>query len=53
VASLKYERVHDVVRYWDLAATEKTGSNDSDWTVGIKLGRDKNGGYRGSSIWCG
>jgi phage terminase large subunit-like protein len=34
-----------VVRYWDLAATEKTELNDPDWTVGIKLGRDKNGGY--------
>jgi predicted phage terminase large subunit-like protein len=31
--------------YWDLAATEKTEFNDPDWTVGIKLGRDKNGGY--------
>ena len=35
----------DVVRYWDLAATEKTELNDPDWTVGVKLGRDQNGGY--------
>jgi predicted phage terminase large subunit-like protein len=35
----------DVVRYWDLAATEKTELNDPDWTVGVKLGRDRNGGY--------
>jgi predicted phage terminase large subunit-like protein len=35
----------DVVRYWDLAATEKTELNDPDWTVGIQLGRDRNGGY--------
>src|SRR5437868_2026019 len=35
----------DVVRYWDLAATEKTEFNDPDWTVGMKFGRDKNGGY--------
>lgn len=28
----------DVVRYWDLAATEKTDNNDPDWTVGVKLG---------------
>jgi len=35
----------DVVRYWDLAATEKTEFNDPDWTVGIKLGRDRNGGF--------
>jgi predicted phage terminase large subunit-like protein len=25
--------------------TEKTEFNDPDWTVGIKLGRDNNGGY--------
>src|SRR5215831_7894192 len=35
----------DLVRYWDLAATEKTELNDPDWTVGIKLGRDQGGGY--------
>jgi len=35
----------DIVRYWDLAATEKTELNDPDWTVGIKLGRDRNGSY--------
>jgi predicted phage terminase large subunit-like protein len=35
----------DMVRYWDLAATEKTELNDPDWTVGIKLGRDNNRGY--------
>jgi len=35
----------DVVRYWDLAATEKTELNDPDWTVGVKLGCDKNGRY--------
>ena len=35
----------DLVRYWDLAATEKTERNDPDWTVGIKLGRDRSGGY--------
>jgi predicted phage terminase large subunit-like protein len=35
----------DIVRYWDLAATEKTEFNDPDWTVGIKLGRDGNGDY--------
>ena len=35
----------DIVRYWDLAATEKTEFNDPDWTVGVKLGRDQNGGY--------
>src|SRR5439155_111492 len=26
----------DIVRYWDLAATEKTELNDPDWTVGVK-----------------
>lgn len=29
----------DIVRYWDLAATEKTESNDPDWTIGWKMGR--------------
>lgn len=31
----------EIVRYWDLAATEKTETNDPDWTVGVKLGRDR------------
>src|SRR6202022_1836154 len=35
----------DIVRYWGLAATEKTELSDPNWTVGIKLGRDKNRGY--------
>jgi len=34
-----------LVRYWDLAATAKTESNDPDWTVGVKMGRDGVGGY--------
>jgi predicted phage terminase large subunit-like protein len=29
-----------IVRYWDLAATEKTETNDPDWTEGVKLGQD-------------
>src|SRR5919198_2299742 len=40
----------DIVRYWDLAATEKTEFNDPDWTVGIKLGRDQNGGDWGLAL---
>lgn len=28
------------VRFWDLAATEQSGSNDPDWTVGLKMFRD-------------
>jgi predicted phage terminase large subunit-like protein len=35
--------MREMVRYWDLAATEKTESNDPDWTVGVKLGRDSSG----------
>jgi predicted phage terminase large subunit-like protein len=31
----------EVVRYWDLAATEKVEGNDPDWTVGVKLGRSR------------
>ncbi len=34
----------ETVRYWDLAATEKTDSNDPDWTCGVKIGRDKKTG---------
>ena len=33
------------VRAWDLAATNLTGQNDPDWTVGVKLARDGNGRY--------
>jgi phage terminase large subunit-like protein len=33
----------DVVRYWDLAATEKTVLKY--WTIGVKLGRDRGSGY--------
>jgi predicted phage terminase large subunit-like protein len=35
--------LREVVRYWDLAGTEKTQHNDPDWTVGVKLGRDESG----------
>ena len=38
-------KLDHIARNWDLAATEKTEFNDPDWTVGIKLGRDRNGGY--------
>lgn len=31
------------VRGWDLAATEKKGGNDPDWTVGAKLGQMPDG----------
>ena len=30
------------VRYWDRAATKKTDSNDPDYTVGLRLEKDKN-----------
>lgn len=32
-----------VVRYWDRASTKATGSNDPDYTVGLKLEKDKDG----------
>lgn len=35
----------DVVRYWDLAATEKREDNDPDYTVGVKMGKLKDGRY--------
>lgn len=31
------------VRYWDRAATKKTENNDPDFTVGLKLAKDKDG----------
>jgi len=31
------------VRYWDRAATRKTENNDPDYTVGLKMAKDKNG----------
>lgn len=31
-----------VVRYWDRAATKKTENNDPDYTVGLRLEKDKN-----------
>jgi predicted phage terminase large subunit-like protein len=31
------------VRAWDLAATASTGTNDPDWSVGLKLTRDARG----------
>jgi len=34
-----------VVRAWDLAATAQTGTNDPDWTVGVKMMRDEVGRY--------
>lgn len=37
--------VGPVVRAWDLAATTATGSNDPDWTVGVKLTRHGSGRY--------
>ncbi len=36
-------RMVDVVRYWDLAATEDGTPGDPDWTVGCKIGRDEHG----------
>ncbi len=33
------------IRYWDLAATEKTDTNDPDATVGLKLAIDENGTF--------
>jgi predicted phage terminase large subunit-like protein len=34
----------EVVRGWDLAATEKTDNNDPDSTAGVKLGRSRSTG---------
>lgn len=34
-----------MVRYWDMAATEKKANTDPDWTVGCKLGKTSQGKY--------
>jgi len=34
---------HNVVRYWDRAATEPRAGTDPDWTVGLKMSRARNG----------
>ncbi len=31
------------VRAWDFAATASTGSNNPDWTVGLRMSRDRSG----------
>jgi predicted phage terminase large subunit-like protein len=35
----------DIVRAWDLAATEQTGTRDPDYTVGLKMMRTAEGRY--------
>lgn len=30
------------IRFWDLAATEKTDTSDPDWTVGVRMGVQRN-----------
>lgn len=35
----------NIVRSWDLAGTEKRPGNNPDWTVGLKMGRTKDGAY--------
>lgn len=30
----------EIVRYWDMAATQKTDNNDPDWSASCKLGKD-------------
>ena len=34
-----------VVRAWDLAATAASGTNDPDWTAGVKLTRNESGRF--------
>ena len=34
-----------MLRYWDLAATEKTDNNDPDFTASVKMGTDDAGRY--------
>ena len=34
-----------ITRYWDLAATPPNGTNDPDWTVGVKMATADDGRY--------
>lgn len=38
------------VRYWDRAATKENGNNDPDYTVGLKLEKDRDGVFYISDI---
>jgi predicted phage terminase large subunit-like protein len=35
--------LRNIARYWDMASTLDTGSNDPDWTAGAKVGRTQDG----------
>lgn len=41
----EYPRDAQLVRYWDLAATESRSRRDPDWTVGLLLGKTQAGIY--------
>lgn len=45
IDALSLEKNSQCVRAWDLAATEDSGGNDPDWTVGVKLMRHKAGQF--------
>lgn len=45
VENVDINEIEHIVRYWDMAATEKTNNNDPDWTVGCKMAKMKNGQY--------
>lgn len=42
-APLRNEDVVDDVRFWDQAATPQEGSNDPDWTAGVRMQQDRHG----------
>lgn len=37
------EEISQECRFWDFAATAQEGSNDPDWTAGVRLARGKSG----------
>ncbi len=41
-AGVKFKKT---IRYWDLAATEKKGNNDPDWTAGCLMGQTTDNQY--------
>jgi predicted phage terminase large subunit-like protein len=44
-ADLTSTAAETIVRAWDLAATSDAGRNDPDWTVGVKMARNRDGTY--------
>ena len=43
VNAVPKSKSNKIIRYWDRASTKETGSNDPDYTVGLRLEKDRDG----------